>query len=222
MFGESKWQDKVQGYEKLTDWLFEEGIPLDMIEHSFRFIKGQQRDWKESNMNLIKAALNHMNKVIDSAHRVGKRSAGLVIPYFAEKIGDVKYKGLCAENLLLLAEHVSPGFVLKALVKHGMTIKNPKVLQELATMIETFLKEFGPGGFPLQEVIAFAVQGCSASNPKVREANIKMIVAIYSYVGDPIRDFLKDVKESTMKVIKDEFEKVTPNTGGAPKSTRQV
>ena len=89
-------------------------------------------------------------------------------------------------------------------------------------MIETFLKEFGPGGFPLQEVIAFAVQGCSASNPKVREANIKMIVAIYSYVGDPIRDFLKDVKESTMKVIKDESEKVTPNTGGAPKTTRQV
>ncbi len=40
LFGESKWQDKVQGYEKLTDWLFEEGIPLDMIEHSFRFIKG--------------------------------------------------------------------------------------------------------------------------------------------------------------------------------------
>ena len=110
----------------------------------------------------------------------------MVVPFFAEKIGDVKYKQLCSENMLLLAEHVSPGFVLKGLVKQGLTIKNPKVLQELASQIITFLTEFGPGGFPLQEVIGFAVQGCSASNPKVREANIKMIVAIYSYVGDPI------------------------------------
>jgi len=39
LFEDAKWDIKVTGYERLADWLFEEGIPLDMIEHSVRFIK---------------------------------------------------------------------------------------------------------------------------------------------------------------------------------------
>ena len=34
-----------------------------------------------------------------------------------------------------------------------------------------------------------------------------MIASIYKYVGEPIRPFLKDVKESTLKIINDEFSK---------------
>jgi len=34
-----------------------------------------------------------------------------------------------------------------------------------------------------------------------------MISSIYKYVGEPIRPFLKDVKESTLKVINDELSK---------------
>ncbi len=34
-----------------------------------------------------------------------------------------------------------------------------------------------------------------------------MITSIYKYVGEPIRPFLKDVKESTLKVINDQLAK---------------
>lgn len=49
--------------------------------------------------------------------------------------------------------------------------------------------------------------GCGNSNPKVRDASIKMIASVYKYVGDPIRDFLKDVKDSTKAVIDDVLSK---------------
>ncbi len=91
-FEAAKWQDKVAGYEALADKLFEEGIPIDMFEHCIRFIKGKQRDWKESNMNLVKACLNFMLRCIDSAHRIGRRAASLIIPFLSDKIGDVKFK----------------------------------------------------------------------------------------------------------------------------------
>ncbi len=129
---------------------------------------------------------------------------------------------LCQEALLSLAEHVSPGFVIKGMVKHGATSKSPKVLEELAKYVETFLKEFGPGGFPLQEAIGFAVAGCGNSNKKVRETNIAMVTSIYSFVGDPIRDFLKDVKDSTMKVIDAAFAKCSKVDASQFKSSRQV
>jgi len=34
-----------------------------------------------------------------------------------------------------------------------------------------------------------------------------MIASIYKFVGEPIWPFLKDVKESTLKVINEEFSK---------------
>ena len=79
------------------------------------------------------------------------------------------------------------------------------------------LTEFGPAGFPLQEAIGFAVFGCSHANPKVREVSIKMIASIYKYIGDPVRDFLKDVKESTMNVINDTLLKTERIQVVAPK-----
>ncbi|MBK8156629.1 MAG: hypothetical protein IPK55_11830 [Streptococcus sp.] len=39
LFNEDKWNEKVKGYEELANWLHSEGIPLDLIEHSVRFIK---------------------------------------------------------------------------------------------------------------------------------------------------------------------------------------
>lgn len=93
------------------------------------------------------------------------------------------------------------------MVKHGATAKSPKVLEELLSIIGDFLREFGPAGFPLKEAIEFGVKGCAHSNPKVRDSSIKMITTVYQFCGDPIRDFLKDVKDSTLKVIEDSFSK---------------
>jgi hypothetical protein len=41
---------------------------------------------------------------------------------------------------------------------------------------------------------------------------------LYKHVGEPIKNFLKDIKESTMKLIEEEFSKVTPlKKGEGPK-----
>ena len=37
-----------------------------------------------------------------------------------------------------------------------------------------------------------------------------LFAIMFKHVGAPIENLLKDIKESTMKLIKDEFEKVTP------------
>ena len=37
-----------------------------------------------------------------------------------------------------------------------------------------------------------------------------LFAVMYKHAGATIENFLKDIKESTMKLVKDEFEKVTP------------
>lgn len=37
-----------------------------------------------------------------------------------------------------------------------------------------------------------------------------LFAMLYKHVGEPIKNFLKDIKESTLKLIEEEFSKVTP------------
>lgn len=37
-----------------------------------------------------------------------------------------------------------------------------------------------------------------------------LFAIMYKHVGDSIRNFLKEIKESTMKLIEEEFKKITP------------
>ena len=71
LFKSSKWQEKVEAYEKLGQWLFDLGIPLDWLEHTLRYCKMQLKDWKESNFNLVKAFIAFMQRSFGSAFKVG-------------------------------------------------------------------------------------------------------------------------------------------------------
>lgn len=45
-----------------------------------------------------------------------------------------------------------------------------------------------------------------------------LFAMMYKHVGEPIKNFLKDIKESTMKLIEEEFSKVTPLKKGEHKT----
>jgi hypothetical protein len=41
-----------------------------------------------------------------------------------------------------------------------------------------------------------------------------LFAIMYQHVGETIKNFLKDIKESTMKLVEEEFAKVTPYKKG--------
>ena len=49
-----------------------------------------------------------------------------------------------------------------------------------------------------------------------------MLGTIYSYVGDAIKQFLKEVKPSTMKLIEEKFSKTNPAEEEDDKSKRKL
>ena len=121
-----------------------------------------------------------------------------------------------------LCEHVGPGFVIKGVVKHAMKGKNPNMIRENVKIIEKIMTEFGSTGFPLQEVIEFNISAIGNTNPKVREAVINLLGTIFSYVGEAIKQFLKDVKPSTMKLIDEKFLKMAPANESSQDTKRKL
>lgn len=69
-------------------------------------------------------------------------------------------------------------------------------------------------------MIDFATIGAGHSNPQVRTASMSLFAMIYKHVGEPVKNFMKDIKESTMKLIEEEFAKITPLKKGEAQSKR--
>jgi hypothetical protein len=62
-----------------------------MIEATCRFIKSKMKDWKESNMNLMKETIATLKVISESCDRIPKRALFVYAPFLTDKIGDVKF-----------------------------------------------------------------------------------------------------------------------------------
>jgi hypothetical protein len=48
----------------------------------------------------------------------------------------------------------------------------------------------------------------------VRVSSMALFAMLYKHAGDTVKNFIKDVKDSTMKLIDEELNKVTPYAKG--------
>lgn len=83
------------------------------------------------------------------------------------------------------------------------------------------IEEFGISGTPLKETIDFAKIATAHATPAVRQAAMKLFCEIYHHVGDVIRNFIADIKESTLKMIDAELNKITVYKKGEHEKKRQ-
>lgn len=129
--------------------------------------------------------------------------------FFVDKLGDVKLVNLIKPALLDLAELVGPKFIANQIIKYGATAKAPKVHQECCVVLTTLCDEFGGSGLPLKETIDYGKLAAAQTTATVRQAANALFVELYKHVGDGIRAFMTDIKESTLKLIDAELDKAT-------------
>jgi hypothetical protein len=67
---------------------------------------------------------------------------------------------------------------------------------------------------PEKEMIDFAIVSVNNSNNLVRTASIALFAILYKHAGEGIKNFIKDVNKSTMKLVDEEFKKIAPYAEG--------
>jgi hypothetical protein len=87
---EAKWQDKVEGFKGLGEQVVELQPGADVIEGLAKFVKSKMKDWKESNINLIKETIALFLVVAQNCEKVNRRAVACLMPFLSDKIGDVK------------------------------------------------------------------------------------------------------------------------------------
>jgi len=69
------------------------------------------KDWKESNLNLIKETIALFLVIGQNCDKINKRAVHTMMPFLSDKLGDVKVTNPVQEVLMALAEQMSPKVV---------------------------------------------------------------------------------------------------------------
>ena len=213
-FEDSKWQEKQEGYKGISAEIIQMNPDAVVIEAVCKFVKIKTKDFKESNINLIKEAILLFTAIAQNCERVGKRAVHCIMPFLSDKLGDVKTVNLVHELLLSLSEVVTPKYIANQVIKYASQAKSPNVLKESCNILLKMTDDFGVLTMPLKEMIDYAIVAVNNSNPQVRTSSMALFAIIYKHAGEAIKNFLKDIKESTMKLIDEELAKVTPYKKG--------
>jgi hypothetical protein len=90
-----------------------------IIEAVVKYTKIKLKDWKESNINLIKESIGLFTTISTSCEKLSKRAVFVMMSFLSDKLGDVKMLNPVSELLLSLSETVTPKYVALQLIKYG-------------------------------------------------------------------------------------------------------
>lgn len=178
------------------------------------------KDWKESNINLQKAIVAYFDFLSQNCENINKRTIQCAASWLIDKIGDVKLSQSIKDMLMNVSEIVTPKFICNQVIKYAATAKAPKTIQESCALITQIADEFGIGGIPLKESIDFGKIAAGHATPTVRQAALKLYAELYKHVGEAMRAFLTDIKESTLKLIDGELKNINPYSKGEHQKKR--
>jgi transcriptional regulator len=82
----------------------EKEVGADVLEAVAKFVKAKLKDWKESNINLQKAAIAIFAFICKDCAKINKRTVQCGMSFFVDKIGDVKMSVAIKDMLLSASE----------------------------------------------------------------------------------------------------------------------
>mmetsp|Transcript_27959 Transcript_27959/g.24626 ORF Transcript_27959/g.24626 Transcript_27959/m.24626 type:complete len:219 (-) Transcript_27959:375-1031(-) len=185
-FNSNDWKEKKEAFVELGKW-----VPAHMdtlkpyTEHLFRYIKAKMKDWKESNINIMKEAFPFLLTIIKNPDiSFSKQCFDIIAPFAINNLGEAKYNQPASELITLSCEVVNPKIAVKISLEVLQDAKNPKA-QNTKTMVEAnnllakLVNDLTLKYMPFIELVDYAKHCFGNSNQGVRTASGNLLKAIY-------------------------------------------
>ena len=94
----------MAGFEALQAHIRDNEPSHELLEAIAKFIKTKMKDFKESNVNLLKGTVATYDLMARETQALGKRAMAPAMHFFVDKIGDVKLSAAIKELKLMKPE----------------------------------------------------------------------------------------------------------------------
>ena len=219
LFESRKWEEKKQGFLKLNQFLKENKeneFIKNNFENIFMFISMKLNNFKETNFNLLKEGISSFNILFsclkENNNPNNKIFLETIITNINEKICDSKIKENYIQLLNTLIDLYSPKAVYELLFEILLKTNKINVLKEYSLFIKEHIKkENSINDFDIKNLIEFSVKIANNTNPQLRSIAIEIIGLLYTFIGPDLKQLISGIKESTMKLVEKEIDKIKYN-----------
>ena len=224
LLSSSKWEEKKHAFELIKEFVEKENDSVkNNNEDLFQFIKLKLKDFKETNFNIIREAIN-IFVCLCKKNFLSKNNLLILINTYYEKIADLKLKDNFIEliNTSIEESIINISSMISNLITKILKKNNTKILTEYSLFFNKIIEDNNNNikSLPINEMVNYCKYMAGNSNPQVRTSAISLICTLYKYVGEDIKLLIKDIKESTLKIIDSELEKVTVEKKDKSKNTK--
>ena len=203
-----KWETKKHGFELINEFINSNTKDTYNISELIEYMKLKLKNYKETNFNINREAINVYINMIKKK-LIQKDSLINIIIAYHEKLSDIKLKDNLIELIKNCFDIIEPTNILKPIISKISKKNNAKLLIEYATFFGKLIEEYDVNDLPNKDIIDFCKILANNSNPQVRTSAISLLCILYKYLGKDVKMLTRDIKESTLKLIDAELDKVT-------------
>ena len=203
----TKWENKKLAYELLNSFVNENPPNAYNSSDLFEYLKIKLKSFRETNFNINREAISVFISMIKKRNLSKDLIISLINAYH-EKITDLKLKDSIIELINTSFDIVEPKIIIQQIINKIQKKNNVKLLNEYASLIGKIIDENDINELPIKEIINYCKIMANNSNPQVRNAATNLLCIVYKYIGNDLKPLIKDIKESTLKIIEAELEKV--------------
>ena len=187
-----KWEMKKHAFELINAFVNENDASYS-VNDLFEYIKIKLKNFKETNFNIIREAMNIYISMIKK-RILSKDNYTLLINSFYEKIGDIKLKDNIIEliNTGIEESIIDLSSLLSNLIAKILKKNNVKILNEYSSLFCKMVDDYDIKDLPVKEMINLCKYMAGNSNPQVRTSATNLICIIYKYVGEDVKLLIKD------------------------------
>ena len=202
-----KWEMKKHGFELINEFINSKPKESYNIGDLIEYMKLKLKNYKETNFNITREAINVYINMIKKKI-IPKDSLTSIIIAYHEKLSDIKLKDNIIELINNSFDIIEPTNILKQIITKISKKNNAKLLIEYATFFGNVVEEYDVKDLPNKDIIDFCKVLANNSNPQVRTSAISLLCILYKYLGKDVKTLTRDIKESTLKLIDAELDKV--------------
>ncbi|KAG2781978.1 Cytoskeleton-associated protein 5 [Phytophthora cactorum] len=221
-FASSKWMERKGALEGLEEYARANSslMSVRVIEAFTMYLSKQVKDFKDSNINVLKSAFQAVGTFAETAASKFPRGVVcLVTPRACDKIGDRKANEAVRTMIMQFCEATSPAYTTGCMIECMPKVRLPLAHIEALSVLSDCVKDFGISICNPRALIDYAKgpQGLEGSNPKVRSAATSLLSTMYSQLGPALLPILnlESWKPALAKTVEDEFKKVGFNPAKA-------
>ena len=216
LFCTNKWEDKKEGINKIYCFLknnnLSENEKIDSYYKVYNFIKLQIKNFKETNINLLKESLNIFCFLIPIISKDNNNFTSIfkeLINAFYLKLSDNKINELI-ENMFIILNNINEKEFNNHILEKLKIEKKGNIMKSYSIFYEKLIKKKSNiNNINRNDIIEYCINMSNNRDPQIRTSSINLLSILYSYIGYDLRKILSEkVKGATYKLIEESFNKI--------------